>query len=285
MSESYLITGKNIGNIRASQVYQTFVERESLSTNLNKSFSTNIGSGSGGHNSNTDIPNDKDLVTHNNNTNIRKSFNNSVNSSNNSAEGKQTISSFKGIIKKLISLLTIAFSTELPTNVDKVKKLSDLINNVVDLFTDYKMCLVIEPGLSIQLQHFFSYTMHNLIKLGDSTNFKIIFLCLNLSWPQYDKEIWKFFTETYTGIKFKKPEMERNKIKETLMCLDENSQRGNPKSFKNQYINFLCDMNVIFLIENSQHNKTLVKILNSILKGQTQREEIMLYLIKWYSFI
>ena len=165
---------------------------------------------------------------------------------------------------------------------EKIKKFTDYLNSLIDLFTDYRMILILEPSLCIFLQNFIFFTRHNLVNLGDNNNYKLIFLCLYISWPQYEKELWKFFTESFTGIKFKKPEMEKNKLRETVIGIGDTHQTGNSKSIKKQFINYLCDMNVIFLIEKSQNNKALVKILNSVFLGHTQREEILLYLIKWY---
>jgi len=253
VNQSYFTTGKKFGCKKASQLSQSFLE-----PNLDQSFTNTYDQ-------------------HFQKGNTRKTFN-----LNNMNDGDSSISTFKGVIKKLISLLSITFSTINDADKpEKIKKLGDYLNNIIELFTDYRMLLTLEPSLNICLQHFIFNTRHILVKLGDNNNYKIIYLCLNISWPQYEFEVWKLFTESF-NLKFKKTEVEKNKLRESLVSSNNDFTGGKrPKSIKNQYINYLCDMNVIYLIENSTNNKILVKILNSVFKGQTQREEIILYLLKW----
>jgi hypothetical protein len=171
-------------------------------------------------------------------------------------------------IKRLLFLLSTYMNTYISTNSgnEKAKKSLEFVTNVLETFYELKGILYFKISLAISILNFIFSIKDLLVQCGEETVIKIIFLILNIGWPNYENEILKTFTESF-NIKLRKFELERIRISDKFM--------------KREYVNLLSDTCCLYFVEKSSQGKTLFNAFNSIFKGKEMREVNFLELVKW----
>jgi hypothetical protein len=165
-------------------------------------------------------------------------------------------------IKRLLFLLSVYLNTYQGNN----KKCFEFFLNVLEIFYELKNILFFKISVAVSLVNFIFSIKDLIIQCGEEAIIKIIFLILNIGWPNYENEIQKTFTESF-NMKFKKFDMERIRISDKFM--------------KREYLNLLTDTCCLYFVEKTNQGKTLFNVFNSIFKGKDMREIIFLDLIKW----
>jgi hypothetical protein len=170
-------------------------------------------------------------------------------------------------IKRLLVLLSTYLNTYTQNNsVERTKRSFDFILNVLELFYDLKGALYFKISLAISILNFIFSIKDLITQCGEEAVIKVIFLILNIGWPNYENEILKVFTENF-NVKFRKFDLERIRISDKFM--------------KREYVNLLADSCCLYFVEKSIQGKTLFNAFNSIFKGKDMRELIFLELVKW----
>lgn len=157
------------------------------------------------------------------------------------------------------------------------KKLSELINTLIEILFDMRNLVLFKSSIAVSILFMIMNNKELFIQSGEDNIIKIIYLVLNIGWPNYENEISKYFTECF-NIKNKKFENEKIRPQE--------------KPIIKEYINFLADIVCLYFIEKSSQGRLLLNILNSIFKNNifnnnqrsnssTIRENIFLDLSKW----
>jgi hypothetical protein len=180
-------------------------------------------------------------------------------------------------IKRLFFLLNVYLTTYIIPNFtsnafnvsqnEKTKKSLEFILNVLDLFYEIRNILYFKISLAISMLTFIYSIKDLIIQCGEEAIIKIIFIILNIGWPNYEQDIQKTFTESF-NMKFRKFELERIRI-------------SSDKFLKREYVNLIADTNCLYFVEKSTQSKTLFNVFNTIFKGKEMREIVFLDLVKW----
>jgi len=132
------------------------------------------------------------------------------------------------------------------------KKLNEGITALIEILTEMRSFCFFKLSIAVVILNFIISIKEIIISSGEENVIKMIFLILNIGYPNYEGEILKLFTENF-NYKFKKFEIEKIRPGEKFM--------------KREYVNLLSDTSLLYFIENSQHGRILMNILNLIFRN------------------
>jgi hypothetical protein len=197
-------------------------------------------------------------------------------------------------IKNFLSLLSVYFiSIPILTDKDKekLKKYTDYANMFIEMVYEMKTIMKIKSSIITSILYFLIKTKTVFLRLGNETVVKAIFLLLCIGWPQYENDIFKYFSENF-NVKLKKfHESSQQTIDKKLNSFDFTpftstsiTQTVKMNEHKKEFICYLADLACWYYFEHFSSTKIVLKILSNVFRTKYGREKIFIDLIKWNIF-